>query len=395
MISLQKFPQPKDPEGQLMAHRFTIGVEEEFQIIDPATCELRSHVMQIVSAISPDIVEQVKGEMHQSIVETGTRICENVSELRIEMHRTRGELVAAAERAGLQVAAAGTHPFSSWIDQVISPGERYQHIVEELQQLARSLLIFGMHIHVAMPDKQTTIDIMNMVRYFLPHLLALSTSSPFWMGRNTGLKSFRTTVFRRFPRTGVPEQFESWSAYENFVNLLVKLNCIDNGKKIWWDVRPHPTFGTLEFRMCDVTTKIEEAVAIAALTQALVVKLHRLYTTNQSWRVYRRALIEENKWRAARYGIEGKLIDFGKEAEIPMTRLIPELLELVDDVVDDLGSRSAVEYVHTIMNEGTSAERQLRVYQQTGDLKAVVKHLVDETRSGVTQSRVSSAHAIN
>jgi glutamate---cysteine ligase / carboxylate-amine ligase len=378
-----------------MAHRFTIGVEEEFQIIDPATGELRSHVMQLVSAASADIVEQVKHEMHQSIVETGTKICENVSELRIEMHRTRGELVAAAERAGLQVAAAGTHPFSSWIDQVISPGERYQHIVEELQQLARSLLIFGMHVHVAMPDKQTTIDMMNMVRYFLPHLLALSTSSPFWMGRNTGLKSFRTTVFRRFPRTGVPEQFESWSAYENFINLLVKLNSIDNGKKIWWDVRPHPTFGTLEFRMCDVATKVEEAVAIAALTQAIIVKLYHLYKNNQSWRIYRRALIEENKWRAARYGIEGKLIDFGKEAEVPTRELIPELLELVDDVVDDLGSRSAVEYVHTILNEGTSAERQLRVYQQTGDLKAVVKHLVEETRAGVAQSRVSSAHAIN
>jgi glutamate---cysteine ligase / carboxylate-amine ligase len=377
-----------------MAHRFTIGVEEEFQIIDPATCDLRSHVMQLVSAASPDIVEQVKHEMHQSIVETGTKICESVGELRIEMHRTRGELVAAAERAGLQVAAAGTHPFSSWIDQVISPGERYQHIIEELQQLARSLLIFGMHVHVAMPDKQTTIDMMNMVRYFLPHLLALSTSSPFWMGRNTGLKSFRTTVFRRFPRTGVPEQFESWSAYENFVNLLVKLNCIDNGKKIWWDVRPHPAFGTLEFRMCDVTTKVEEAVAVAALTQAIVVKLYKLYKSNQSWRLYRRALIEENKWRAARYGIEGKLIDFGKEAEVPVRELIPELLELVDDVLDELGSRSAVQYIHTILNEGTSAERQLRVYQETGDLKAVVRHLVSETRAGVTAPR-TSAHAVN
>jgi carboxylate-amine ligase len=350
--------------------------------------------MQLVSAASPDILDQVKHEMHQSIVETGTRICENVSELRIEMHRTRGELVAAAERAGLQVAAAGTHPFSSWIDQVISPGERYQHIVEELQQLARSLLIFGMHVHVAMPDKQTTIDIMNMARYFLPHLLALSTSSPFWMGRNTGLKSFRTTVFRRFPRTGVPEQFDSWSEYENFINLLVKLNCIDTGKKIWWDVRPHPTFGTLEFRMCDVTTRIEEAVAIAALTQAIVVKLYRLYTRNQSWRVYRRALIEENKWRAARYGIEGKLIDFGKEAEVPVRDLLPELLELVDDVVDDLGSRSAVEYVHTMLREGTSAERQLRVFQETSDLKAVVRHIVGETKRGVTEPR-TSVHAVN
>src|SRR5499427_7164704 len=379
-----------------MAHRFTIGVEEEFQIIDPETLELRSHVVQLISsAAARGVGDLVKQEMHQSIVETGTKICENVSELRLEMHRTRSELVMAAESTGLQVAAAGTHPFSSWIDQVISPGERYQHIVEEMGQLARSLLIFGMHIHIAMPDKQTTIDMMNMVRYFLPHLLALSTSSPFWMGRNTGLKSFRTTVFRRFPRTGVPELFDSWSAYENFVNLLVKLHCIDNGKKIWWDVRPHPTYGTLEFRMFDVCTKVEEAVAIAALTQAIIVKLHRLYQGNVGWRLYRRALIEENKWRAARYGIDGKLIDFGKEAEVDMRRLIPELLELVDDVVDDLGSRSAVEYIHTILREGTSADRQLRVYRETGELKAVVRHLVAETRGGVTEPRTSSAHAVN
>jgi len=379
-----------------MAHRFTIGVEEEFQIIDPETLELRSHVVQLLSsAAARGVGDLVKQEMHQSIVETGTKICENVSELRLEMHRTRSELVLAAESTGLRVAAAGTHPFSSWIDQVISPGERYQHIVEEMGQLARSLLIFGMHVHIAMPDKQTTIDMMNMVRYFLPHLLALSTSSPFWMGRNTGLKSFRTTVFRRFPRTGIPEVFESWSEYENFINLLVKLNCIDTGKKIWWDVRPHPTYGTLEFRMFDTATRVEEAVAIAALTQAIVVKLHRLYTRNQSWRIYRRALIEENKWRAARYGIEGKLIDFGREAEVPMRELMLELMEFIDDVVDDLGSRSAVEYIHTILNEGTSAERQLRVYQLTGDLKDVVRHLVMETRASVQDSRSNSAAAIN
>ncbi len=378
-----------------MAHRFTLGVEEEFQIIDPETLELRSHVVQLLSAASHGLGDQVKQEMHQSIVETGSKICENVSELRMEMHHTRGELVAAAERTGSQVAAAGTHPFSSWIDQVISPGERYQHIVEEMGQLARSLLIFGMHVHVAMPDKQTTIDMMNMVRYFLPHLLALSTSSPFWMGRNTGLKSFRTTVFRRFPRTGIPEQFLSWSEYENFVNLLVRTNCIDNPKKIWWDVRPHPAFGTLEFRMFDVATRVEEAVSIAALTQAIVVKLHKLYTKNISWRLYRRALIEENKWRAARYGIEGKFIDFGKEAEVPMRELIPELLEFVDDVVDELGSRSAVDYIHTIMNKGTSAERQLRVYEQTGDLKEVVRHLVAETRGAAIEGRSNSANIVS
>jgi len=258
-------------------------------------------------------------------------------------------------------------------------------------QLARSLLIFGMHVHVAMPDKQTTIDMMNMVRYFLPHLLALSTSSPFWMGRNTGLKSFRTTVFRRFPRTGIPETFESWSEYENFVNLLVQLNCIDTGKKIWWDLRPHPVFGTLEFRMFDVATKVDDALAIAALTQAIVVKLHRLYTGNMGWRLYRRALIEENKWRAARYGINGKQIEFEKEKEVATKQLIPELLEFVDDVVDELGSRSAVEHVHTILRDGTSAERQMRVFEKTGDLKEVVKHLVMETKAGVMEGRTSTA----
>src|SRR3989454_12518200 len=378
-----------------MDHAFTVGIEEEFQIVDPAIWELRSHVSELLAESAPAFGDQIKREMHQSIVEVGTKICANVEELAEEIIRIRRDLSDAAERVGLRVAAAGTHPFSNWMDQVLSPGERYQNIVEEMGQLARSLLIFGLHVHVAVPDRESMIALMNEARYFLPHLLALSTSSPFWMGRDTGLKSFRTTVFRRFPRTGIPDHFESWSAYENFVNLLVKLNCIDNGKKIWWDVRPHPTFGTLEFRMFDVSTKVEEAVAIAALTQAIIVKLHRLYQGNVSWRLYRRALIEENKWRAARYGIDGKLIDFGKEAEVPMRQLIPELLELVDDVVDDLGSRSAVEYVHTIMNEGTSADRQLRIYQETGDLKAVVRHLVAETRGGVNEPRTSSAHAVN
>jgi carboxylate-amine ligase len=376
-----------------MGHRFTIGVEEEFQIIDPATGELRSHVSQLVAATSANLGEQVKREMHQSIVEIGTKICENVHELRVDMHRTRGELVRSAESVGLNVAASGTHPFSNWIDQVISPGERYKNIVEELQQLARSLLIFGMHVHVAVPDRTTMIDLMNMVRYFLPHLLALSTSSPFWMGRDTGLKSFRTTVFRRFPRTGIPDHFNSWSEYEDYINLLVRLRCIDNAKKIWWDVRPHPTFGTLEFRIFDVVTRVDEAVAIAALTQAIVVKLHRLYTRNMGFRMYSRALVEENKWRAARWGIEGNLIDFGKQAEVPMRELGAELLAFVDDVVDDLGSREAVRPIHRILRDGTSAERQLRVFADTGDLKAVVRHIVAETRSGVEEQASSAGTA--
>ena len=239
------------------------------------------------------------------------------------------------------MAAAGTHPFSRWKDQIISPGVRYDSIVEELQQLARSLLIFGLHVHVGVPDRSMMIDLMNEVRYFLPHLLALSTSSPFWMGRNTGLKSYRTTIFRRFPRTGVPDHFESWSEYENYVKLLVDLHSIDDAKKIWWDVRPHPTFGTLEFRVCDVPTRPEDAVMLGALVQAIVVKLYRLRMRNQGFRLYRRALIEENKWRAARYGLDGKLIDFGQRAEVPMRDLAIELLEFIDDVVDDLGSREA------------------------------------------------------
>jgi len=381
-----------DERPRLMSHRFTIGVEEEFQIIDPGTGGLRSHVSQLVAATSANLGEQVKREMHQSIVEIGTKICENVDELRVDMHRTRGELVRSAESVGLHVAASGTHPFSNWIDQVISPGERYKNIVEELQQLARSLLIFGMHVHVAVPDRTTMIDLMNMVRYFLPHLLALSTSSPFWMGRNTGLKSFRTTVFRRFPRTGIPDHFNSWSEYEDYVGLLIKLRCIDNAKKIWWDVRPHPVFGTLEFRICDVTPRIEDAIAIAALSQAIVVKLHHLYTKNMSYRMYPRALIEENKWRAARWGVEGNLIDFGKQAEVPMRELGEELLDFVDDVVDDLGSRDSLAPIERILREGTSAERQIKTYEQTGDLKAVVRQIVAETRGEASTHTSSAAH---
>jgi carboxylate-amine ligase len=364
-------------------HRFTLGVEEEFQIVDPQTWELRSHVSELLASSAPVLGDQIKRELHQSIVEVGTKICADVPELRHEIFRIRHELTTSAERVGLAVAAAGTHPFSDWKEQVISPGKRYESIVEELQQLARSLLIFGIHVHVAMPDKQATIDLMNAVRYFLPHLLALSTSSPFWLGRDTGLKSYRTTVFRRFPRSGVPDRFGSWSEFENYVKLLVELHCIDDARKIWWDVRPHPLFGTLEFRVCDVPTKPEAAVMLGALIQALVVKLYKLYTRNLGFRLYRRALIEENKWRAARWGLEGKLIDFGKGAEVPMRDLALELLEFVDDVVDELGSRKEVEYVHTVLKEGTSADRQLEVFRRTEDLKEVVKHIVRETKAGI------------
>src|SRR5256885_2327779 len=226
-----------------MDHAFTVGVEEEFQIVDPTTWELRSHVSELLASSAPAFGEHIKREMHQSIVEVGTKICTTTGELAEEIIRTRRDLSDAAERVGLRIAAAGTHPFSHWIDQVLSPGERYENIVEELQQLARSLLIFGLHVHVAVPDRSTMIDLMNEARYFLPHLLALSTSSPFWMGRDTGLKSFRTTVFRRFPRTGIPDHFDSWTAYEEYVDLLIQLHSIDDSNKNWQELSTHPTSG--------------------------------------------------------------------------------------------------------------------------------------------------------
>jgi glutamate---cysteine ligase / carboxylate-amine ligase len=369
-----------------MPHAFTVGVEEEFQIVDPATWELRSQVSQLLASSAPALGDQIKPELHQSIVEVGTKICANVEELAREIISIRRNLADSAERVGLRIAAAGTHPFSNWMDQVLSPGERYETIIEELQQLARSLLVFGLHVHVAVPDRSMMIELMNEARYFLPHLLALSTSSPFWMGRDTGLKSFRTTVFRRFPRTGIPDRFDSWAAYEEYVDLLVQLHSIDNPRKIWWDLRPHPTFGTLEFRVCDVPTAPRATIAIAALAQAIIVKLYRLRERNLGFRRYHRALIEENKWRAARWGIDGKLIDFGKRQEVPMRDLALELLQFVDDVVDELGSRRELEYVRKILSDGTSAERQLQVYRETGDLTAVVRALVDETREEVEQS---------
>ncbi len=363
-----------------MSHAFTIGVEEEFQIVDPDTWALRSHVSELLASSAPALGDQIKRELHQSIVEVGTKICADVGELSAEVMRLRRDVVSGAERVGLGIAAAGTHPFSNWMDQVLSPGEHYQSIVQELQELARSLLIFGLHIHVAIPDRATTIELLNEARYFLPHLLALSTSSPFWMGRDTGLKSYRTTVFRRFPRTGIPEQFDSWSEYEDYVTLLLETKCIDSGKKLWWDLRPHPTFGTLEFRVCDVPTSPRVTIALAALAQAIVVKLYRLRRSNLGFRIYPRALIEENKWRAARWGIDGKLIDFGQRKEVAMKDLAHELCAFVDDVVDELGSRREVEYVNTIVAEGTSADRQLQVYRETNDLKAVVRWIVEETR---------------
>ncbi|HYJ87349.1 MAG TPA: carboxylate-amine ligase [Pyrinomonadaceae bacterium] len=366
-----------------MFDQFTLGIEEEFQIVDPKTRELRSHVSEFLEEGKMLLGEQIKPEMIQSMVEVGTGICKNIQEARADITRLRSIISGLAGKTGLAIVAASTHPFSHWQDQKIYDDERYALLVQELQTVARSLLIFGLHVHVGVEDLERRIHIMNAARYFLPHVLALTTSSPFWMGHNTGLKSYRTEVFKQFPRTDIPDHFDSYANFQRYVDLLIKTQCINDGKKIWWDLRPHPVFPTLEFRICDIPTRVDDTVAIAALFQAIVAKLTKLIEKNLGFRLYRRMLIQENKWRAVRWGIDGKMIDFGKQKEVPTRDLILELLEFVDDVVDVLGSRKEIEHIHTILERRTSAEEQLRVFEETKDLKAVVDRLIELTMENV------------
>ncbi len=374
--------------------QFTLGIEEEFQIVDPVTGELRSRVSEILEDSETLLGEQVKPEIIQSMIEVGTGICKDIQAARADITNLRGIVAGLARKKGLEIVAAGTHPFSHWHDQKIFDNERYNLIVEENQIIARSLLTFGLHVHVGIADPDRAIQIMNAVRYLLPHMLALSTSSPFWVGKQTGLKSYRSEVFTRMPRTGIPDHFESDSSFQNYVSLLIKTGCIDDGKKIYWDVRPHPFFPTLEFRVCDIPTRVDDTIAIAALFQALVAKVNRLLDQNLTFRPHHKMLIEENKWRAVRYGLDGKMIDFGKGKEVPTRDVIREVLTFVDDVVDDLGSRAEIEHIYTILERGTSADEQLRVWQDTGDFKAVVDHLIETTMEKVPGEVVPRAFAV-
>jgi len=373
-----------------MLPTFTIGIEEEYQTIDPQTRDLRSHIQaELLEKGKMVLQERVKAEMHASVVEVGTSICKNIKEARAEVKTLRRHIIRLAHENGLKVASVATHPFSDWRTQDIHPDQRYKDIVEDMQLVARANLIFGLHVHIGIEDRETAIHMMNHARYFLPHILALSTNSPFWLGMNTGLKSYRCKVFDKFPRTNIPDYFPSWGEYENFIKLLIKTNCIDNAKKIWWDIRPHPFFNTIEFRVCDIPMRADETIAIAALIQATVAKLYKLYTANQGFRLYRRALIMENKWRAARYGLDGKLIDFGKQKEVPARDLVLEYLEFIDDVVDELDSREELEYIHKILERGSGADRQLQVFAETGDLKKVVDYIVQETEAGLVDEPVA------
>lgn len=363
--------------------QFTLGIEEEFQIVDPHTRTLRSHVSEILEEGKMLLGEQVKPELIQSMVEVGTRVCKDIQEVRADITNLRSVLSSLVRKKGLVIVAAGTHPFSHWQDQKIFENERYETIVEENQMIARSLLTFGLHVHVGVPDPERAVQIMNAIRYLLPHVLALSTSSPFWLGVNTGLKSYRSEVFTRFPRTGIPDYFESHGSFQRYVELLVKTGCIDNGKKIYWDVRPHPFFATLEFRICDIPTRVDDTIAIAAVFQALVAKVNKLLDQNLTFQRHHKMLIEENKWRAVRFGLDGKMIDFGKGIEVPVRDLLRELLEFVDDVTDDLRSRKEIRHIHTILQRGTSADEQLQVWRKTGDINAVVDRLIEMTMENV------------
>jgi carboxylate-amine ligase len=362
----------------------TLGIEEEYQIVDPETGELRSYITELLDNEGHISVANVKPELHQSVVEVGSSICETPAEIREEVVRLRRAVIDLAAEDGLKILAAGTHPFSSWTDQQITPLERYLGVEEDLQDLARRNLIFGMHVHVGVEDREFLIDAMKVSRYFIPHILALSTSSPFWVGRRTGMKSYRSVQWRNFPRTGVPPTFNTYADYDYILQTLVRAKAIEDASKIWWDIRPHHLYPTLEFRFCDICTRVDEAVCIAAILQAIVAKLWKLRQDNMTFRVYPLSLIDENKWRAVRYGVSGNLLDLGKETERPARELVQELIEwFLDDVLDDLGSRAHVEYATRILEEGSSADRQLRVFEETGDIKAVVDQLIVETGEGV------------
>lgn len=364
----------------------TIGIEEEYQVVDPESGELRSFITQFIEAGKVVMVErEIKPELHQSMVELGTPVCESPAHAKEELIHQRRFIHELAQEKGLAIVAAATHPFSKWAEQPVTPFPRYQGVMQEMQLLAQRLLIFGMHIHIGIRDPQFAVDTMNVVRYMLPHLLALSTSSPFWSGRQTGLKSYRAVIFEDFPRSGIPDIYRNRADYEGLVQTLVNTGCIPDSSKIWWDVRPHHLYPTLEFRVCDICTRVDEAIAIAALCQALVLWHWKLRRHNITFRLYRRELLEENKWRAARYGLDGKLIDFGKKAELPARRLIRELLEMLDEEIDELSSREEIAPIYRLLETGTSADRQLRVHDaHDGDLRAVVEHLIAETQEGVT-----------
>jgi len=368
----------------------TIGIEEEYQIIDPKTRELTSYIQQFLNR-GQVLGDQLKAEFMQSQVEVGTRICHSVKEAREEVRRLRSAMIEIADSAGLQLAAASTHPFSQWSDQVITASDRYLEFAEDMQHVVRNLLIFGMHVHVGIDDDELRIDLMNQMSYFLPHLLALSCSSPFWEGRDTGLKSYRLTVFDSLPRTGLPERFASYAEYERHVRILMNAGLIEDATRIWWDLRPSARYPTLETRVMDVCTRLEDTISLAALLVCIMRMLYRLRVSNQRWRLYTPMLIRENRWRAMRYSFDEGLIDLGKGGVVAFESLLDEILSLVADDAKALGCVDEVGRTRDILTRGTSAHRQLKRFEleqadgkeEKACLQGVVDMLIADTAEGV------------
>lgn len=367
----------------------TIGIEEEYQIIDPKTGELRSYITQSLEEDYRVLREfDFEPKVRQSVVEIGTRVCRTPAEARADLVNIRRGVADLAAKNGLKIVAAGTHPFSARLSPEMAPADQFLGSSQDRSDLARQMLAFSTHVHITVEDRDFLLDAMNVARYLLPHILCLTTSSPFWQGRDTGLKSYRSMLLRLFPRTGIPRIFNSWADYTELVETLTKTNCMPDGSYLWWDIRPNWEYPTLEFRIFDVCTRVEEAVCIAAICQAIVAKLWKLRYDNMTFRIYPTDVIEENKWRAVNYGLDGRLIDFGKQQERPARELIAELVDwFIDDVVDELGSREEVAYAHTILREGSSADRQLATFKQTGRLQTVVSQLIEETNTLPVQTR--------
>ena len=371
---------------------FTIGIEEEYLLVDPETRDLaRDPGPAVMDECSAILGSQVSPEFLKAQVEVGTRVSSTVGEARDDLRRLRTALFEVVDRHGLALIAASTHPFADWADQQVTERDRYLLLAKDLQVVVRRLVICGMHVHVGIEDPEVRIDLMNQVSYFLPHLLALSTSSPFWHGMESGLKSYRMSVFRSLPRTGIPEHFSSWAEYQRHVDALVKPGLIEDATKLWWDVRPSASYPTLEMRIPDMCTRLEDGITIAALYQSIMAMLFRRRSHNQRWRTYATMLVAENVWRAQRYGVEGSLMDFGRGELVPYRDLLDEIIELVEEDARELGCFAEVERAREIVDGGTSADRQLKTYRDAvavgsaehEALVAVVDELITDTRSGM------------
>jgi carboxylate-amine ligase len=375
-----------------MAPRFTLGVEEEFQMVNKVTGQLVSHVHPILEQAEPILGEYVKAEMLQSMVEIITGVCPTTTTLRQDLQRKRNVIAQLLAEDGLALVSAGTHPSGHWMEQRRTNNTRYEVLEDEFQDVARSILICGLHVHVGIATHEIAIPLMNQLRTWLPHLLAFSSNSPFWNGRYTGLKSYRSIVWRRFPRSGVPNDFSSTSAFDDYVAHLIQTGCIDNAKRIWWDIRPHPFFSTIEFRICDMPATFEDTIAIAALCQALVAKLTWLYEHNLLTPTLSTHYIEENKWRAARYGMDAEIVDFTQNRSMPMRDSFHELLDFVDDVVDDLDTRREMHYIRSLLDDprGTGADRQIAIYNATRDTQAVARYLIEQTAQAANSNSVAT-----